>query len=53
MIAALAMITGSAYAADWNFYGSTRLHTTFVDGGNYTQALQGNSRIGARVKATD
>ena len=58
MIAALAMITGSAYAADWNFYGSARV-STFVtdadstDNTSFAEGLQGNSRIGAKVKAND
>ena len=63
MVAALAMISTSAYAADWNFYGSARISTFYtsidtinspapsVD--NYSQALQGNSRIGATVKVSD
>lgn len=60
-IAALAMLASSAYAADWNFYGSARVSTFYettkadntpdVDG--YAQALQGNSRIGANVKVSD
>lgn len=63
MVAALAMITGSAYAADWNFYGNARISTFYVDSEtinkansdtqNYEQALQGNSRIGATVKVSD
>ena len=58
IIAALAMITGSAYAADWNFYGSARV-STFVtdkdstDNTSFGQDLQGNARIGATVKASD
>lgn len=60
-IAALAMIASSAYAADWNFYGSARVSTFYettkkdntadVDG--FAQALQSNSRIGANVKVSD
>ena len=63
IIAALAMVTGSAYAADWNFYGSARISTFYTsvdtiasgteDADNYNQALQGNSRIGASVKVSD
>jgi len=63
MVAALAMISTSAYAADWNFYGSARIATFYtsvetIDAGtddvdNYSQALQGNSRIGASVKVSD
>ncbi|MBA3009426.1 MAG: porin [Proteobacteria bacterium] len=62
MVAALAMITSSAYAADWNFYGSARISTFYVntdtistttEKDNYEQALQGNARIGAKVKVSD
>ena len=58
IIAALAMITGTAYAADWNFYGSARV-ATFVtdidstDNTSFDESLQGNSRIGAKVKVSD
>lgn len=63
MVAALAMISTSVYAADWDFYGSARVSTFYssteiinanteeVDG--YSQALQGNSRIGANAKVSD
>jgi len=60
---ALAMVGAfslSAAAADWSFYGSSRM-TTFwdsfstdegdADDDGLTWALQGNSRIGANVKA--
>lgn len=51
-------------AAEWNFYGSARMSTFYTDqdedytGTGYsdndlTWALQGNSRIGAKVKAGD
>ncbi len=66
LVAALALVAGSAMtaaAADWNFYGSSRVATFFTDveeqvaGGvdtdNYEQGLQGNARIGASVKASD
>ncbi len=62
IIAALAMVAGSAYAADWNFYGSARISTFYVDDDtinedantkNYEQALQVNARIGANVKVSD
>ncbi len=58
IIAALAMITGSAYAADWNFYGSARVSTFVVDldstdNTSFEEALQGNARIGATVKVSD
>ena len=51
------VITSSAVAADWNFYGSARLTTFYTDGENRDPKLdydlQGNSRIGAHVKATE
>ena len=60
IIAALAMITTYANAAEWNFYGSARIQTWIVDTekGNddstsYVENLQGNSRIGAKVKVSD
>ncbi len=63
--AVLAFMTGSAYAADWNFYGSARISTfyskidanPFVSGSpdtkEYEQDLNGNARIGANVKVSD
>lgn len=61
MVASFAM---TAAAADWNFYGSSRVNTwrtsteeigggggTDVD--NFAQGLQGNARIGASVKVSD
>jgi len=62
--ALLIFIAGSANAADWNFYGSARVATFYTkmevspfDGGadtdNYEQNLNGNGRIGARVKVSD
>jgi hypothetical protein len=63
MVAALAMLASSAYAADWNFYGSARVATFYsqtevIDSGadnnyQYSEAVQGNSRIGATVKVSD
>jgi hypothetical protein len=63
LVAALVMVSSFAYAADWNFYGSSRVSTfwTTVDANTsgtadvdaYAQALQGNSRIGANVKVSD
>jgi hypothetical protein len=65
-IAALALIASPALAVDWNFYGSARMATFYTSrdyGDNLNPsgtdnedadvqwALQGNSRIGARVKA--
>lgn len=61
LVAALALVAASAMtaaAADWNFYGSARVATFYVDEDladvtNYEQGLQGNSRIGANVKVSD
>jgi len=63
IIAALAMISGSAYAADWNFYGSARMYTFYnavddganpsVDTKNTQWSLSPYSRIGANVKVSD
>jgi len=66
-VVALAFVfVGSAMAADWNFYGSARVTTFFYssdkdvpsnpmnptfDDLDLTHDLQGNSRIGATVKA--
>jgi len=62
-VAALAMLTGSAYAADWDFYGSARVETFYndvetinsatADEKNISESLQGNARIGANVKVSD
>ena len=66
VIAALALIASPALAVEWNFYGSARMATfytsrDFGDGLNAAGtddsdaelqwALQGNSRLGATVKA--
>lgn len=61
LIASLALVAGfamTAAAADWNFYGSARVATFFVDSEladttDYNQGMQGNSRIGANVKVSD
>ncbi len=61
LVAALALVAGSAMtaaAADWNFYGSSRVSTFYTDSDladttNYAQSLQGNARIGANVKVSD
>jgi len=62
LIVTLIIISTSAYAADWNFYGSARIQTfvTKIDDGffgnsytEYDQYLQANSRIGARIKVND
>ncbi|MEH0018871.1 MAG: hypothetical protein V6Z89_04420 [Desulfobacter sp.] len=60
-VAASAMLfTGSAIAADWNFYGSARVSTFVTEADqsgtetdNFAQELQGNARIGATVKVSD
>jgi len=55
---------GATLAADWNFYGSSRMATFWTNqdknltGANFDRntlnwGLQGNSRIGATVKAND
>ncbi|MDA3918520.1 MAG: hypothetical protein PF690_16315 [Deltaproteobacteria bacterium] len=66
MAASLALVAGfamTAAAADWNFYGSSRVSTfwTNVEGigtntadvDQFNQGLQGNARIGANVKVSD
>jgi len=62
ILAAMALVTTSAYAADWNFYGSARIMTWYQDVDtntaardttNLTHTMQGNSRIGARVNVSD
>jgi len=62
LVAAIAMMASSAYAADWNFYGSARIQTFYAntevigsgtDATNLEENLQGNARIGARVKVSD
>jgi len=65
VLAAVAFVVGftlPAVSADWSFYGSSRLSTFFdsdseeltgtgFDDDDLTWALQGNSRLGATVKA--
>ena len=67
LLAAVAFVvafTVPAMSADWNFYGSSRISTFFdgdseeltgtgFDDDDLTWGLQGNSRIGAKVKAGD
>jgi hypothetical protein len=58
LVAAMVMVTGYAYAADWDFYGSARIQTFITDldianTDNFDETIQGNSRIGARVKVSD
>ena len=64
LVAAMALVATSAYAAEWNFYGSARVSTFWntiertavpavADVDAFTEGLQGNARIGAKVKASD
>jgi len=60
MIAALMVMLygGMAFAADWNFYGSARVETFFTDSDQddsttFSESLQSNSRIGAKVNVND
>ncbi|MCK5695006.1 MAG: hypothetical protein KAH62_00095 [Desulfobacula sp.] len=62
LVAAMVMISGYAYAADWNFYGSARVDTTWTDTtaagatsgvDQFSLGLQSNARIGANVKVSD
>lgn len=62
VLAALALMVGSAYAAEWNFYGSARIGTFWdetdtisgADGDvQYSEYLHSNARIGAKVKVSD
>jgi len=63
LVAAMVMVTGYAYAGDWNFYGSSRVSTFWTttdantagtaDVDTFSQGLQGNARIGANVKVSD
>ncbi|MFO8163543.1 MAG: porin [Thermodesulfobacteriota bacterium] len=60
-VAFLVAFTVPAVAADWNFYGSARMYTFINDvtpaegdsDDDLSWFLQGNSRIGAMVKAGD
>jgi len=65
-IAAIALAAGltmgsNAMAADWNFYGSARIEAFWSDvedstgnsETNYSETLQTDSRIGAKVKVSD
>ncbi|HCY87914.1 MAG TPA: hypothetical protein DHV36_22450 [Desulfobacteraceae bacterium] len=55
------LIATSVNAAEWKFYGNARISTFFSDtetatgtsSTTYSQALQGNSRIGAKVSVRD
>jgi OmpA-like transmembrane domain len=54
-------LAASSQAAEWNFYGSARVKTFYgnVDNGsgddatNFDMGLQGNARLGAKVKVSD
>ncbi len=60
---ALALMAGSAYAADWNFYGEAMIYTVWTDedqiDGNddgdaqFAEGLYDASKIGAEVKVSD
>lgn len=55
------LFAASASAADWNFYGSARVQTFVTDTDNkgapdtknFSETLQNNSRIGAKIKVSD
>nr|WP_320192805.1 hypothetical protein [uncultured Desulfobacter sp.] len=62
VLAAIVLMAGSAYASQWNFYGSARVSTFWSDTDTisgadgdtqYSEGLQTNSRIGAKVKVSD
>lgn len=60
---ALALMAGSAYAAEWNFYGEAMIYTVWtdedqIDGSNdgdtqFAEGLYDASAIGAEVKVSD
>lgn len=56
----MTLLTVSALAADWHFYGSARMATFQVETktlgseiDNYQQSLHSNARIGAKVRVSD
>lgn len=62
VLAALALMAGSAYASEWNFYGSARVGTFWSDTDTipddtgdvqFSESLHVTSRIGAKVKVSD
>lgn len=61
VLAAGIALGSNAMASEWNFYGNARIQTFWsdVDDGsdssetNFSESLQGNSRIGAKVKVSD
>jgi len=59
---ALALVTGSAYAAEWNFYGEAKVYTVWfetdeIDGEDgdtqFAEGLYEGAAIGAEVKVSD
>lgn len=62
LIMCLFLTAGTAFAADWNFYGSSRITSFVTDTDNpgstadtktLEHTLQGNARIGANVAVND
>ena len=56
--AAIVLISMSVNASEWDFYGSARVQTFITDSDlnnttDFSESLQGNSRIGARVRVSD
>ncbi|MGD9822745.1 hypothetical protein [Desulfobacter sp.] len=52
------LCAGTAIASDWNFYGSARVSTFWEDSDlkdqvDFSEGLQENARIGAKVKVSD
>ncbi len=52
------LCAGTAIASDWNFYGSARVSTFWTDSDlkdqvDFSEGLQSNARIGAKVKVSD
>lgn len=52
------LCAGTAIASDWNFYGSARVSTFWQDSDkddqfDFSEGLQSNARIGAKVKVSD
>ncbi|WP_035235529.1 hypothetical protein [Desulfobacter vibrioformis] len=52
------LCAGTAIASDWNFYGSARVSTFWEDSDlkdqvDFSEGLQSNARIGAKVKVSD
>ncbi len=56
--AVVVLISMSVNASEWDFYGSARVQTFMTDSDvnnttDFSESLQGNSRIGARVRVSD